>query len=171
MQCRIEFMPYQCIDLFVFRCVDDGYCSLDQADMIQRYVEKKCRLLYKVDETVGKSLLTNDDDDDELEEEDIKERKSMIISDDENSHLSSNGTMNRAINSNDKPIKNETHSVGKHISLHNDKDATLSPPLNSKARTLSSLSNPSPTKGIPSPGEITKTMSPSSLSEGSPILD
>ncbi|CAF5113717.1 unnamed protein product, partial [Rotaria sp. Silwood1] len=60
-------------------CVDDGYCSLEQADLIQKYVEKKFRNLYKIDEIKGRSLLTNDDNDDEFDEDDIKDRKSMII--------------------------------------------------------------------------------------------
>ncbi|CAF3354506.1 unnamed protein product [Rotaria socialis] len=155
----------------ISRCVDDGYCSSDQADLIQRYVEKKLRKLYKIDETVGKSLLTNDDNDDEFDEDVIKDRKSLVISDDENSGLSTNGRTNRPLLKNEKSLTNETTSSGKHISLHNDNNAALSPSISTHSRHLSSLSIPSPTKGNSSPGELTKAMSPSSLSEASPILD
>ncbi|CAF5212135.1 unnamed protein product, partial [Rotaria magnacalcarata] len=157
--------------LYTFRCVDDGYCSSDQADLIQRYVEKKLRKLYKIDETVGKSLLTNDDNDDEFDDDDIKDRKSLVISDDENSGLSTRGTTNRPLLKNERPLTNETMSSGKHISLHNDNNVALSPSISTHSRHLSSLSITSPTKGNPSPGELTKAMSPSSLSEASPILD
>jgi hypothetical protein len=47
----------------------------------------------------------------------------------------------------------------------------LSPSLNPENTLSPSPSVPSPSKGNLSPGEITKPMSPSSLSEGSPILD
>lgn len=124
-----------------FRCVDEGYCSIQQADLIQQYVEKKLGKLYKIEETMGKSLLTIDDED---EEDNPKDRKSMIISDDDNSPLSTNGN-----------LINET-----------TKNAALSPPLTSNNRF-----SPSPSKDDLSPGEITKGISPSSLSEGSPILD
>ncbi len=129
----------------MFRCVDDGYCSLEQADLIQQYVEKRLGKLYQIDETIGKSLLTMDDEEDE---EDRKNRKAMIISDDEDSHLSSNG--------------NQISGTAKH-SLNDDNHVTLSPSNNQLSPSLS--------KDNLSPGEITKTMSPSSLSEGSPILD
>ncbi|CAF3911652.1 unnamed protein product [Rotaria sp. Silwood2] len=168
---KYQLQVGKCQQTGVLKCVDDGYCSLEQADLIQRYVEKKFRKLYKIDETIGKSLLTNDDNDDELDEDDPKDRKSMIISDDENSHLSTNGTMNRPIINNEKSLTNETLNTNKHLSLHNENDISLSPTLSTNNRLLSSLSNPSPGKGNPSPGEITKTMSPSSLSEASPILD
>jgi len=106
-------------------------------------LKKKLGKLYKIDETIGKSLLTIDDDDDEYE--DPKDRKAMIISDDdENSHLSSNENQN----------------------TETTKPAVLSPSLTTNNRL-----SPSPSKDDPSPGEIRKPMSPSSLSEGSPILD
>jgi hypothetical protein len=132
----------------IFRCVDDGYCSLEQANLIQQYIEKKLGKLYKIDETIGKSLLKIDDDDDE-DEIDLKDRKSMIISDDENSHLSLNG--------------NQITQSGKHISS-NDNNVALSPSL-----TTNNQFSPSPP--VLSPGEIRKAISPSSLSEASPILD
>lgn len=152
---------------FIFRCVDDGYCSLEQADLIQRYVEKKLGILYKIDETIGKSLMTNDTN----EGEEIKERKAMIISDDDdeddNSHISSNRNPNSLL-----------PESTKHISSINDDDdddnnnVNLSPSLTTNHRLSPSPPVPSPSKGNPSPGEIiTKTMSPSSLSEASPILD
>ncbi|CAF1441275.1 unnamed protein product [Rotaria sordida] len=168
----LQSIKKQPILITISRCVDDGYCSLEQADLIQKYIEKKLRKLYKIDETIGKSLLTNDDNDDDIDEDDIKDRKSMIISDDENSHLSTNGTIiNRPIINNEKSLTNETLNNNKHLSLHNDNDISLSPTSNTNNRLLSSLPNSSPGKDNLSPGEITKAISPSSLSEASPILD
>jgi hypothetical protein len=132
----------------VSRCVDEGYCSTQQADLIQQYVEKKLRKLYKIDETIGKSLLTIDDEDED--EDNPKDRKSMMISDDDNSPLSSNDNHNSLITETTK----NAHTMA------------LSPPLTSNNRF-----SPSPSKDDLSPGEITKGISPSSLSEASPILD
>jgi len=73
----------------------------------------------------------------------------MIISDDENSHLSLNG--------------NQITQSGKHISSNNN-NVALSPSLTTNNRY-------SPSPPVLSPGEITKAISPSSLSEASPILD
>jgi hypothetical protein len=149
------------IYFYKFRCVDDGYCLLEQANLIQQYVEKKLGKLYKIDETIGKSLLKIDDDDDDEEENDLKDRKSMIISDDdENSHLSLNDHQNSLIN-----------ETKKHISSNDNNNVDLSPSLTTNNRLSPSLSVPSPSKDTPSPGEITKAISPSSLSEASPILD
>lgn len=156
--------------MFIFRCVDDGYCTSDHADLIQKYVEKKLRNLYKIDETVGKSLFTIEDED-ELDDDDIKDRKSMIISDDENSDLSTNGAMNRSTTSNEKSSTHEPMSSGKHLSLLKDNDTGASSGMNSSNRHLSSLSVSPSSKGNLSPGEIAKPISPSSLSEASPILD
>lgn len=64
-----------------FRCVDDGYCSFEQANMIQEYVENKINELYPIDQTNGKSLLKIND------KENI--RKARILSDDDNSPESS----------------------------------------------------------------------------------
>lgn len=148
----------------------DGYCSLEQADMIQQYVEKKIHLLYKIDETIGKSLLKND----EYDAEKSKDRRSMIISDDENSSSPPlpppNGLTNRAPHTNDKPLTNDITN-SKHLSFKKDMELDLSPPLNTNSRLSQSPSAQSPSRGHLSPGEITKAMSPSSLSEASPILD
>ncbi|CAF1205603.1 unnamed protein product [Adineta steineri] len=152
----------------ISRCVDDGHCSLEQADLIQQYVEKKLQKLYKIDETIGKSLLTND----EYDEEEIKDRKSMIISDDdENSHSPTNGITNRAPITNERPIGTDTINASKHISLKKDNDNALSPALDANNTNSPSPLVPSPSREHLSPGEITKTMSPSSLSEASPTLD
>jgi hypothetical protein len=118
--------------------------------MIQQYIEKKIGKLYKVDETHGKSLLSMDDEDEE-EGGNPKDRKSMMISDDDdNSPLSMNGNQNSLITDTAK----DTNAM------------SLSPPLTSNNRL-----SPSPSKDDLSPGEITKGISPSSLSEASPILD
>jgi len=158
--------------LYVFRCVDDGYCSLEQADLIQQYVEKKLAKLYKIDETIGKSLLKTDESEDEFDEEDPKGRKAMIISDDdENSRSPTNGITNRPTIGSENSLTTEITNSNKHLSSKNDDNAALSPSLNSNNRLSPSLSLPSPSKEHLSPGEITKPMSPSSLSEASPILD
>lgn len=152
--------------ILYLRCVDDGYCSQEHADLIQKYVEKKLGKLYKIDETIGKSLVSINEDD-EYEEE-PKDRKAMIISDDddESSHLSPNGNTNSHMT-----------ETTKHISSNNnddddDNNVNLSPSLTTNNRLSPSPPVPSPSKGNPSPGEIiTKAISPSSLSEASPILD
>ncbi|UJR10188.1 hypothetical protein I4U23_014403 [Adineta vaga] len=151
----------------ISRCVDDGHCSLEQADLIQQYVEKKLHILYKIDETIGKSLLRNN----EYEEEEPKDRRSMLISDDENSPSPPNGLPNRAPLSGDRPLATDITNSSKHLALKKDVDIDLSPPSNTNNRLSPSPSVPSPSKEHLSPGEIIKTMSPSSLSEGSPILD
>lgn len=123
-----------------FRCVDEGYCSAQHADMIQQHVEKKLGQLYKIEQTSGRSLLAMEYDDDD--EEHLKDRKAMIISDDDNSPLSANENL---------------HSLPKKM---DDSNAMIS-----------SRISPSNSKGDLSPGEVTKAISPSSLSETSPILD
>lgn len=65
----------------ISRCVDDGYCSFEQANTIQEYVENKINELYPIDQTNGKSLLKIND------KENI--RKARILSDDDNSPESS----------------------------------------------------------------------------------
>lgn len=137
--------------LFQFRCVDDGYCSLEQSNLIQKYLEKKLRKLYKINETIGKSLLDSDENDDE-------ETKAMAVSDEGHSQLS-----------NDEPVANasKTTSLQKHLSAMNENNHhSRSPSPHSP-----SLSVPSPAKEHPSPGEIVKARSPSSLSESSPAQD
>ena len=159
------------LDFYFYRCVDDGYCTFEHANLIQQYVEKKLGKLYKIDETIGKSLLTMEENDDELDEEEPKERKAMVISDDEDSHMSLNeNSVSRPAISSENTL---TTNTNKHLSGNNPDDVTLSPSLNPENK-LSSCSPPvpSPPKGNPSPGEITKPMSPSSLSEASsPMLD
>lgn len=126
--------------------MDEGYCSTQHADLIQRHVEKKLGQLYKIEQTGGKSLLAMEFDDDE--EENPKDRKAMIISDDDNSPLSANENLN---------------SFSKKM---DDSNAIISSSMSNNNRI-----SPSNSKGDLSPGEVTKTMSPSSLSEASPILD
>jgi len=134
-----------------FRCVSDGYCSLEQADLIQLHVEKKLRKHYKIDEITGKSLsksLVNyDDNEDELNEDDNSEKNSLIINNDESNH-----TKNE-----DKSISIET--INKTGTSKSDINVDIS---------SSSMKSPSTPKSNLSPGEI-KPISPSSLSEASPI--
>jgi hypothetical protein len=130
-----------------FRCVADGYCSLEQADFIQAHVEKKLGKLYKIEEITGKSLsksLVNyDDNEDELMEEDNSDKKSSTNTTDENDH---------ATNKN-KPVSLET------TKNNNKTDTNVN---------LNNQTSPSTPKSNLSPGEI-KPISPSSLSEASPI--
>jgi len=75
----------------ISRCVNDGYCSLEQADLIQGHLEKKkLGKLYKIDEITGKSLsksLVNyDDNEDEFNDEDISDKKSST-NNDENTRI------------------------------------------------------------------------------------
>ena len=124
----------------IFRCVDDGFCSLEQADLIQLHVEKKLRKVYKIDEIIGKRLSNDNDNDDEVPEEDNSDKKSLI-NDENNTDKTSEEKTNPT-----ESTKTDT-KVG----------------VNSNNQTP-----PSPSKSNLSPGEI-KPISPSSLSEASPI--
>lgn len=123
----------------IFRCVDDGFCSLEQADLIQLHVEKKLRKHYKIDEIIGKRLSNDNDNEDEVSEEDNPDKKSLTNDE----------------NNTDK--KNPTEST-KNLPSKTDTDVGG----NSNNQT-----SPSPSKSNLSPGEI-KPISPSSLSEASP---
>jgi len=135
----------------ISRCVNDGHCSLEQADLIQGHVEKKLGKLYKIDEITGKSLsksLVNyDDNEDELLDEDISDKKSSTNNNDENTH-----------------IKTE----GKSISIESTKSGSSKTDTNIATSSLNNQTSPSTPKSNLSPGEI-KPISPSSLSEASPI--
>jgi hypothetical protein len=130
----------------MFRSVDDGFCSSEQADLIQLHTEKKLRKLYEIDEIVGKSL--SNDDDNELDEDDNQEKKSLVINDEENNHRS-------------KPEENPLSM--EPTTNKNNTDVDMSSSMD-----LSNQASPSPPKSNLSPGEI-KAISPSSLSEASPI--
>jgi hypothetical protein len=120
----------------------DGYCSLEQADLIQLNLEKKLGKLYKIDEILGKSLsksLVNYDDNEDEEE---------------------NSDKNSSTNNNDE--KHHPTNQGKVISIGTSKsDTVVNAPLNNQI-------SPSSAKSNLSPGEI-KPISPSSLSEASPV--
>ncbi|CAF1346322.1 unnamed protein product, partial [Rotaria sordida] len=141
-------------------CVNDGFCSLEQADLIQLHVEKKLRKLYKIDEIIGKSLsksLINDDNnEDEYNDEDNQDKKSLTKTNDEHTHRLNINTTN-----DDKTIHMETTS--KNVISKNDNDINISSSIN-----LNNQKSISPSKSNLSPGEI-KPISPSSLSETSPI--
>ena len=118
----------------LFRSVTDGYCSTEQADLIQLNLEKRLNKIYKIDEILGKSLsksLVNYDDNED--EEDISDKNSSTIPNDET-----------------KPIETTKSSTSKIDS------------------SLNNQISPSSAKSNLSPGEI-KPVSPSSLSEASPI--
>jgi hypothetical protein len=105
-------------------------------------VEKRLRKIYKIEETIGKSLLNDEDNEDELNEEDKKS-----LNNDENNS-------NKPHEDNSAPMETtKTHSSKSDI------DADLS---------INNQTSPSPSKSNLSPGEI-KPISPSSLSEASLI--
>jgi hypothetical protein len=140
------FFSFQSICIIdFFRCVTDGYCSLEQSDFIQLNLEKKLGKLYKIDEILGKSLsksLVNYDDNED--EEDTSDKNSSTIHNDEKNH-STNVT---------KIIETNKSSTSKS-------DAIINASLNNQI-------SPSSAKSNLSPGEI-KPVSPSSLSEASPM--
>ncbi|CAF0862940.1 unnamed protein product [Rotaria sordida] len=156
----LESFEKQPILITVSRCVNDGFCSLEQADLIQLHVEKKLRKLYKIDEIIGKSLsksLINDDNnEDEYNDEDNQDKKSLTKTNDEHTHRLNINTTN-----DDKTIHMETTS--KNVISKNDNDINISSSIN-----LNNQKSISPSKSNLSPGEI-KPISPSSLSETSPI--
>ena len=154
-------------------CVDDGFCSLEQADLIQKYVERKLRKLYHIDQTMGKSVLNNADDEDEEEVRDMekKEQNPTSMSDDEYSHLSSNGNVANppVISDTETPLNVETTKPP--ASTSDNPTTVLSPSANENNRTASPPPASSPAKGDRSPVQVTKAISPSSLSEASPTQD
>jgi hypothetical protein len=137
-------------------CVDDGFCSLEQTNLIQKNLEKKLRKLYLINETIGQSLLDDNDD------EQTKERRSMLINDDNDpSHVPSNGTaIHRSnIDQNVSPVTDVADSNTKHKST-----VSLSPSIRANLNHSPSSSD----NRQSSPGEHPKARSPSSLSETSP---
>ena len=147
----------------MFSCVDDGYCSLEQADLIQKNVEKKLRNLYKIDKTVGKSLYTQDDEDedDEINRNDTTDDKPINMSDDEHSRSS----MHHEAGGPDNSTVVKSLNTGKEA-----KDAVSIPSATQSSLAVPASSSPS-NKTEASPREITKARSPSSLSEASPSAD
>jgi hypothetical protein len=147
--------------LNVFRCVDDGFCSLEQADLIQLHIEKKLQKLYKIDEIIGKSLSkslgSDESNEDELNEEENLDEKSLIINDEDNHRLNIDTT------SEDKPIPTEITNNNKSGTSKSSTDVGISSSIN-----LNNQISPSSPRSNLSPGEI-KPISPSSLSEASPI--
>ena len=138
----------------LFRCVDDGFCSEEQADLIQLHVEKKLRSIYKIDEVLGKSSSNS------LPNEDVNEGED------------NSGQKHSAVHQ-DSPTNNdtsETQAVSMDLSMTN-KTAGSKSETNADTSSALNLSNQissaSPRSNL-SPGEI-KPVSPSSLSEESPI--
>jgi hypothetical protein len=109
--------------------------------LIQLNLEKRLNKIYKIDEILGKSLSKSlVNYDDNEDEEDISDKNSSTIHNEEKNH-STNET---------KPIETIKSSTSKT-------DASLNNQI-----------SPSSAKSNLSPGEI-KPVSPSSLSEASPI--
>lgn len=147
------------IYITISRCVNDGFCSSDQSDLIQRYVEKKLRKLYKINQTKGKSLVTADDEeeeDDDTEPGETKEQKTNVSMDDDRIPTTSTNPIspsNEATNLSVKPKP----TISEETTNPTSTNAKSSPSTSSTAH--------------PSTGDMNKAISPSSLSEGSPILD
>lgn len=121
--------------------MNDGLCSIDQADLIQSAVEKKLIKIYKIDEFQGKSLskslVSYDDNEDDMNDDDDNTSEKKISNDDK-SNNQIGGT-----NASKSEVKSDSKTINNEIS-------------------------PSSHKSNLSPGEV-KPVSPSSLSEASPI--
>lgn len=124
---------------------------------------------------MGKSVLSTDDDDGEEEEEvrnvETKEPNPVPMSDDELSRSSANDITGT------RPVISDTETP---VNLATTKDqpstsdnptTVLSPSVKEDHPSKTSPSVSTPTKADRSPGEITKAISPSSLSEASPTPD
>lgn len=152
--------------IFYLRCVTDGYCSLEQADLIQSHLEKKIQKIYKIDEILGKSLsksLVNyDDNEDEMNEDDNNtEKKSSTSNNDENNH-SMDDEKTVPVKTSPPPPPPPTD---KNKNGTSNVESTLD--LSSSSTNINNQTSPSSPKSNLSPGEI-KPISPSSLSEASP---
>jgi hypothetical protein len=132
---------------------------LEQANLIQSYIEKKLAHVYNIDEMIGKklskSLVNYDEDFDDNEHQ--TEKSSMIIGD-ENLRRTKIDTINE-----DKLLAMETINNMKNTTIKADTHLNLASSIN-----LTNQRSPSPSKSNLSPGEI-KAISPSSLSDASPI--
>lgn len=138
----------------IFRCVDDGYCSEEQADLIQLHLEKKLRSLYKIDEILGKSSSKSLPNDDVNEGEDNSGQKPSAVHHDSptNNDISDN-----------QAVSMDLSMTSKTAGSKSDTNVDTSSALN----LSNQISSASPRSNL-SPGEI-KPVSPSSLSEDSPI--
>lgn len=129
----------------ISRSVSDGVCSVDQADLIQSAVEKKLSKLYKIDEIQGKSLskslVSYDDNEDDMNEDEDNNSEKKNSNDDTNENKSTNP--NEGVNASKSEV-------------------------NSESKTNTNQISPASHKSNLSPGEV-KPVSPSSLSEASPI--
>ena len=141
----------------ISRCVTDGYCSLEQADLIQSNLQKKLGQIYQIEgmteKIFAKSLVNYDDNEDELLEEENSDKKSSTHNNEESNHPISE----------DKSISKETNNNNKSSISKTATNVDVPSALN-----LTNQISPSSAKSNLSPGEI-KGLSPSSLSEASPI--
>lgn len=129
-----------------FSSLNEGFCSVEQADLIQTYVEQKLSNLYKIDEILGKSLgKSSTQNNDEI---DVK-------------------TSPKNDAENFPRIKSEPNPVD---SMKNNKSQMVKNEFSSTLTSSSTINqrSPSPTKSNLSPGEV-KAVSPSSLSDASPM--
>lgn len=151
----------ECVNLLrECRCVEDGFCSKEQADLIQTHLEKRLQKLYKIDEILGESLSKSSPTDEHIDEDEPAE-KPLTITNDDNSN---DHRMNTNAPTESKPVAPETSTVSKTAASKSEPTATEE----SGALNLTNqISPPSPRSNL-SPGEV-KPVSPSSLSDASPI--
>ncbi|UJR35835.1 hypothetical protein I4U23_028581 [Adineta vaga] len=142
----------------ISRCVDDGFCSQEQADLIQLHLEKKLQKLFKIDEILGKSLSNEDTHDDELHDEDNSGEKPLTVNNDAN-----DSRLNMDTSSDDKPISMDLSTNNKTANSKSENNVNPTSALN----LSNQISSSSPRSNL-SPGEV-KPVSPSSPSEASPI--
>ncbi|CAF0828878.1 unnamed protein product [Adineta ricciae] len=138
----------------ISRCVDDGFCSEEQADLIQLHVEKKLRSIYKIDEVLGKSSSNSLPNEDVNEGEDNSGQKHSVVHQD--SPANNDTSENQAV-SMDLSMTSKTAGSKSETNVDTSSALNLS----------NQISSASPRSNL-SPGEI-KPVSPSSLSEESPI--
>ncbi|CAF1503462.1 unnamed protein product, partial [Didymodactylos carnosus] len=60
------------------RSADDGYCSSDQSDMIQRHLETTLKKIYKIDEIIGKTLAQSSSSSSVISNSEQQQQKELI---------------------------------------------------------------------------------------------
>lgn len=136
--------------IYLFSCVDDGFCSLEQADLIQRYVEKKLHKLYRIEQTLGKSLFNQDDD----EDDDVDENQTEQIDTNESKN---NDEKYIHTSSSEKTVTKDTDLLKKSPAMESSKSPRVDISFSNDANFSTTTQ--------------TKSMSPSSLSETSGKAD
>jgi hypothetical protein len=153
----------------ISRCVDDGYCSMEQANMIQKYLERRLQQLYTIDQTIGKSLYVANA---EVADDQSQTKKQPIISDDDDTiddgptHASST-TITRPTDQSESTVTMPT-ATPSSPNKGDDTEPNDSLASPSNHRTSPASIDHTTTKEEASPIDMPKARSPSSLSEASP---